>query len=160
MGFGLCDEYSKLLDFFWNFGIDADGKMIEVRIQVLVLWNVAAGNRGHIGHAQIQHQGWVGTLLLETRNLNVRNLWHWKWQEHTGWYDLSRQNTEWRTILRGPTLWETTVQHPSLPSARGLTSQIFPICFHKYWRNQGAMSFQIMLRGVIASQNAPPLVNF
>ena len=80
MGFGLCDEYSKLLDFFWNFGIDADGKMIEVRIQVLVLWNVAAGNRGHIGHAQIQHQGWVGigigTLLLGTRTLNVRNLWH------------------------------------------------------------------------------------
>ena len=35
----------------------ADGKMIEVRIQVLVLWNVAEGTRGHIGHAQIQHQG-------------------------------------------------------------------------------------------------------
>ena len=35
----------------------AGGKMIEVRIQVLVLWNVAEGTRGHIGHAQIQHQG-------------------------------------------------------------------------------------------------------
>ena len=57
----------------------AGGKMIEVRIQVLVLWNVAEGTRGHIGHAQIQHQGWVGigirTLLLGTRTLNVRNLW-------------------------------------------------------------------------------------
>ena len=59
--------------------VTKDGK---IRIQVLVLWNVAEGTRGHIGHAQIQHQGWVGTLLLGTRTLNVRNLWHWKWQEH------------------------------------------------------------------------------
>ena len=60
--------------------------------------------------------------------------------------------------MRGPTLWKTTMQHPSLSSTRGLTSQIFPICFHKYCSNQGATSFQTMLWGVIASQNAPPLL--